>query len=194
MKRRTINLLTLMSLTLCVASAALWVRSYLKNDVLTWHASRGTFRVSWMTGSLVLFGDNVHHREPRFDAWSGYAWPSINYGQPSEPTYSFLNALGFSYVTGDFVPWDPLTFLSRTPGSAYLTGTVLRQRVVAVPFYAIVFSTGILPLIRARGVVQRMVRQRRGLCTVCGYDLRASPERCPECGAARIGAERASDA
>ena len=39
------------------------------------------------------------------------------------------------------------------------------------------------PLLRLLRLRRERRIARRGLCPACGYDLRASPERCPECGA-----------
>jgi len=57
--------------------------------------------------------------------------------------------------------------------------------VISVPFWMIVclFLTGPLLLFsRASQRVRYQYRKRNNLCLHCGYDLRASKDRCPECG------------
>ena len=45
------------------------------------------------------------------------------------------------------------------------------------------FYAGILWLLILAFTLRRLIRQRRGLCLACGYDLRhAEHEACPECG------------
>jgi hypothetical protein len=39
-----------------------------------------------------------------------------------------------------------------------------------------------LPAARAAALVRQNRRRRVGHCRRCGYDLRATPGRCPECG------------
>src|SRR3954467_7940169 len=53
MRRRLLNLLTLLSLVVCVASAALWVRSLWAGDYVAWHGTAdGTPRERlWMLAS-----------------------------------------------------------------------------------------------------------------------------------------------
>jgi predicted amidophosphoribosyltransferase len=38
------------------------------------------------------------------------------------------------------------------------------------------------PAVWLNGLRKTRRAKRLGLCPSCGYDLRASPERCPECG------------
>jgi hypothetical protein len=56
-------------------------------------------------------------------------------------------------------------------------------RGLAVPDGIAATAFLILPISQALSSVKQRRRRRRGMCPACGYDLRATPDRCPECGA-----------
>ncbi len=54
---------------------------------------------------------------------------------------------------------------------------------ISIPLWipGVVFGLSVL-VCRPIHYLRRRKRKKRGLCIKCGYDLRGSPERCPECG------------
>ena len=80
------------------------------------------------------------------------------------------------------------------PNAAYDNGTIFLFRDPVPEPYGHWLWVSIKPLLGLAGMATawslfRCVRvwtaaRRPGVCRKCGYDLRASPERCPECGTA----------
>lgn len=77
-------------------------------------------------------------------------------------------------------------WLYATSGGYYfLRGTKYGFREFGIHYSALWWATSPSLVLGVLAYMRYRDRQRyasRGRCGVCGYDLRATPERCPECG------------
>ncbi len=191
-KRRLFNLAAAVSLVLCVAGGGLWMRSYLsqtKATVKFGGASGEVFQAIplFAKPDRAAFVGSVPGRVLFIHQWVSAPGPlagdASNCGVFGEPS----SVVVFPSVVVYSPPalFRDTTFLgfgqvSETFPSA--SGTTFRCSALSVPFWVLFLATTGLPSwwLHRRLMVRR--RSRAGLCPACGYDLRATPDRCPECG------------
>ena len=161
MKRWAFNLLAGASLALAVLTAGLWVRSYWAEDILIYNMQGASLAFSNPRGQLaVALYDSTHPAAVR--GWSRIQRAPGNWKWTTHNSDWRFGPMelevGSGFCEVALQHWSLLLLFSLAPTAWLLRGPLLRRR-----------------------------RAKLGLCRHCGYDLRATPERCPECGEPGIG-------
>jgi hypothetical protein len=168
------------SALLAVAAVVLWARSYATHESLSHdgHAllgldsTQGQVAISYMERTVAVWPSY------QFRGWSYAPTPSVARlpRTVQREAKLHLDALGFALIYGHRPPparnWVPAT---DNP-------VALSAR---VPYW---FVTALCAILPARAFLYRRGAPAgpRNRCRICGYDLRATPDRCPECGAVPI--------
>jgi hypothetical protein len=160
------NGLATISLFMCVSSALLWRYGYF-HDLR--YESGENWWIDTVPGGLQYIRAVMSPPVPHVDS----GWFVYQTAVPLPANVHF----GFRFFSGGL---RVFTAYDNAPR---------QERIVAivVPMYAILISTAFLPsywMGRFARHRRTIWRHQMNLCTRCGYDLRAKPDRCPECGTA----------
>jgi len=185
MRRLTRHLFTFVSavsLLLCVAVCVLWVRSVRNQGWVC-------FKTYGPANCYAFTLGNYPGRLAFAIAWQRADAPPVKAGNWTLPP---LSARERWTSWSGVVPagYDGYTDAARQPGRHHWAGVVWwtgrslsgGNADLLLPHRYVVTVLALLTAACAWPAVKRRRRAKRHLCLRCGYDLRASPERCPECG------------
>ena len=159
MKRRIFRIVSAMSLLLCLSCLAMWVWSGLWSDNLIVYGVGRTSAFTSECGNLTLWTESRRPPALREDAWVWQVFPKSQTWYLNWPRYQ--------------------------ASTATRNSSVFSERSLRLPYWMLTLATGIVPGLWLRSWWSCYgVRKRRhaGRCEMCGYDLRATPHRCPEYG------------
>ena len=185
MTRRLLSLLTALSLLLCVAAAAMWVRSYWVSENWRWdNDGKGIERSLYsMRGQLSFYRAS----------YDPVAMASVA-GRPAAPPDTPVHFVYRRFANSASLAGRVQVLLSNPSGRAYgpryglalflfwPDGYGIHHVEVMAPYWLVTLPLAAPPLLWLRSRRKRRGRMRGRVCIRCGYDLRATPERCPECG------------
>ena len=163
------NGLTMLSLLICLATVVLWVSKERYNHLLGYHSRReaSAFFAGRAGIEYEHFADDLD--DPSF-------WPAA-FGARLSQGWHFER----SEVSRLWSPWWDM-------GEGFRDIEHGPSDILAAPTWCPLLVFGLLPFARLSrwALIARAKRRRkqRRRCPVCAYDLRATPERCPECGTA----------
>jgi hypothetical protein len=165
-KRRVFNFAAALSLVMCVATVVLWVRGPRRSDYVSLVPRWRAFVGMTQPGAVKF----ASWPSPRDDVRSSVA--SYEYG--------VRNAEG-AWINPPARAKGPLGFDLRP----VRLGNRLEPRSfeLILPFWFVTAALLTLPAVATTGFVRRRRLLAGNHCRSCGYDLRATAGRCPECGA-----------
>jgi hypothetical protein len=180
--RRLFTLLAAGWATIFLFSTAMWLRGCSATDVWASHL--------YSPSSRVLDSRTVESSHGwLFTVRSSTLMPPGTTPQWQHPMdSSWVYEAGPPNIPGRLPPVIGGSFAFRHgPVSGPATSTPRSFRVLSYSAFGVrwVFVTALSSLLPAAWIVLVLHRRRAtkpGCCAKCGYDLRASPDRCPECG------------
>jgi hypothetical protein len=187
---RLLNLLTAVSLLLCVAVCVLWVRSYVVNECVRWqeglfHSSAAGRLTAAALGSgngrFAIAIATAHGDHP---GNVGMVFTSRLSGLPAGVTWMWDTDYEMQPAGEGATVWEHLGFRFDWEPASYSSNGYYR---VGFPLWLPALTFGVMP---GRWLYRRRQSRAPGLCPSCGYDLRATPGRCPECGFAVTDSSR----
>ena len=111
--------------------------------------------------------------------------PNIQVQLGRQPAYSYpfvKEPMVFSSPKFELTFFGFQIFARQGPYGRTPDGEGLGHYAITVPHWFILLFCIPFPLLWFRRIRRQRHRLRNNLCLTCGYDLRASPDRCPECG------------
>ncbi|MCH8964385.1 MAG: hypothetical protein IIB58_05455 [Planctomycetes bacterium] len=178
MLRKTLTILSLIGLAL---SMGLWARSYCWIDGLLIPTTRpGYFEAASILGvirvGLVYDSGKPPVKEVRY---------IVADAQEYEEGIRRMRTVfrNVNTATGKFWRnWNPIRPFRWDNSTITWRGATYRTKTISFPHWLFVLVFSIPLFVAGKRVYRRRKRKKLGLCVKCGYDLRASKDRCPECG------------